>query len=293
MALKINQSLIRDESKISLEYNQESGLTNFRGFSFYGENEDEREVRRQLIKYTKLRNALNRKMKQIHNEEGTFKESHLRQFELFSPSSSLSSSVVGTTTMMPTPPVLEEGSSRNSIPSQYQKKESRQESALGMPFAQPKQITLKKTQIIDKKSKQQMIMTKLGGEVVSDRGQLYKSFQPESVNSTQKKVELFRSNVENTGCGLLGHNQQALSHNEYLNESIQDLSSNDESVAEERDFEEENAIVPITNTHQIMYNGQEESKEGTQNNTMEESKEEEEIISPGGEEMTNVKFILF
>ena len=46
MALKINQSLIRDESKISLEYNQESGLTNFRGFSFFGESEDEKEVRR-------------------------------------------------------------------------------------------------------------------------------------------------------------------------------------------------------------------------------------------------------
>lgn len=46
MALKINLNLIRDESKMSLEYNEESGLTNFRGFSFFGESEDEREVKR-------------------------------------------------------------------------------------------------------------------------------------------------------------------------------------------------------------------------------------------------------
>ena len=46
MALKINNDLIRDESKICLEYNQELGLTNFRGFSFYGESEEEKEVKR-------------------------------------------------------------------------------------------------------------------------------------------------------------------------------------------------------------------------------------------------------
>jgi len=63
LALKINQDLIRDESKINLEYHQESGLTVFRGFSFFGESEDEKEVKRQLIKYTKLRNKLNKKLK--------------------------------------------------------------------------------------------------------------------------------------------------------------------------------------------------------------------------------------
>lgn len=41
MALKINQTLNRDESILSLEYNKESGLTNFRGFSFFGESEEE------------------------------------------------------------------------------------------------------------------------------------------------------------------------------------------------------------------------------------------------------------
>ena len=44
MALRINLNLLRDESKISLEYNKESGLTNFRGFSFFGESDDEKEV---------------------------------------------------------------------------------------------------------------------------------------------------------------------------------------------------------------------------------------------------------
>lgn len=65
VALKINQTLNRDESILSIEYNQESGLTNFRGFSFFGESEEEIEVKRQLIKYTKLRNKLNRKLKTI------------------------------------------------------------------------------------------------------------------------------------------------------------------------------------------------------------------------------------
>jgi hypothetical protein len=45
-ALKINETMIREESKISLEYNEESGLTNFRGFSFFGESFDEKEVKR-------------------------------------------------------------------------------------------------------------------------------------------------------------------------------------------------------------------------------------------------------
>jgi hypothetical protein len=65
IAFRINQNLIRDESKINLEYNEESGHTNLRGFSFFGESEDEIEIKRQLIKYTKLRNKLNKKLKQI------------------------------------------------------------------------------------------------------------------------------------------------------------------------------------------------------------------------------------
>ncbi len=44
-AIKINESLIRDESKINLEYNEEDGLTNFRGFSFFGESQDEKDVK--------------------------------------------------------------------------------------------------------------------------------------------------------------------------------------------------------------------------------------------------------
>jgi hypothetical protein len=44
-AIKINESLIRDESKINLEYNEEDGHTNFRGFSFFGESNDEKEVK--------------------------------------------------------------------------------------------------------------------------------------------------------------------------------------------------------------------------------------------------------
>ena len=65
LALRINQNFIRDESKISLEYNEESGLTNFRGFSFFGESEEEKEVKKQLIKYTKMRNKLNKMLKKI------------------------------------------------------------------------------------------------------------------------------------------------------------------------------------------------------------------------------------
>lgn len=41
LAIKINENLIRDESKINLEYNEEDGCTNFRGFSFFGESKDE------------------------------------------------------------------------------------------------------------------------------------------------------------------------------------------------------------------------------------------------------------
>jgi len=38
MAMKINENLVRDDSKINLEYNEEDGYTNFRGFSFIGES---------------------------------------------------------------------------------------------------------------------------------------------------------------------------------------------------------------------------------------------------------------
>lgn len=45
MAMKINESVVRDESKINLEVNEEDGYTNFRGFSFFGESNDENEVK--------------------------------------------------------------------------------------------------------------------------------------------------------------------------------------------------------------------------------------------------------
>lgn len=45
LAMKINQNLIRDESKINLEFNEESGSTNFRGFSFYNESQDEIKIK--------------------------------------------------------------------------------------------------------------------------------------------------------------------------------------------------------------------------------------------------------
>ena len=65
MALRKNQNFIRDESKMSLEYNEENGLANFRRFSFFGENDEEKEVKKQLIKYNKLRNKLNKRLKRI------------------------------------------------------------------------------------------------------------------------------------------------------------------------------------------------------------------------------------
>lgn len=46
MAIKINENLIRDESKINLEYNEEDETTNFRGFSFFGESQEETQVKR-------------------------------------------------------------------------------------------------------------------------------------------------------------------------------------------------------------------------------------------------------
>jgi hypothetical protein len=46
VAMRTNQPLISDESKVNLEYNEESGQTNLRGFSFFGESEDEKEIKR-------------------------------------------------------------------------------------------------------------------------------------------------------------------------------------------------------------------------------------------------------
>lgn len=46
MAIKINQNLIRDESKINLEFNEEDGCTTFKGFSFIGDSNEEYEVKR-------------------------------------------------------------------------------------------------------------------------------------------------------------------------------------------------------------------------------------------------------
>lgn len=126
-----------------------------------------------------------------------------------------------------------------------------------------------------------MIISKLGS-LYTDR-QMYKSFQPEiskTATASTKKQELFRSNIDNfTGGTLLIANIQSLSHKEYLNESIKDLSSNDESVAEERESSDENATVhqTIPNPHQNLnselelYNvrgvsNMEESKEYTMGN---------------------------
>lgn len=104
-ATKINESLVRDESKINLEYNEEDGHTNFRGFSFFGESQDEKDVKSQLIKYNKLRNKLNSKLKKILDEEGQIKGEHLRDLSLSSCNSSVS---LGTITVLPTPPVYED-----------------------------------------------------------------------------------------------------------------------------------------------------------------------------------------
>lgn len=117
IAIRINENLIRDESKINLEYNEEDDTTNFRGFSFFGESRDEQEVKRQLIKYNKLRNKLNKRLKKILDDEGVIRSSNLKDISLSSPSSTLS---LDTATILPTPPLQEDCSScRNSNPSGY------------------------------------------------------------------------------------------------------------------------------------------------------------------------------
>lgn len=110
--------MFQDESKISLEYNEEDGQTTFRGFSFFGESQEEREVKAQLIKYNKLRNKLNARLKKILDEEGAIKGEHLRDISLSSTDSYVS---LGTVTVLPTPPVMDEqSSSRASNPNAYQ-----------------------------------------------------------------------------------------------------------------------------------------------------------------------------
>ena len=76
----------------------------------------EKEVKRQLIKYSKLRNKLNKRLKKIQDEEGVIKKSDLMAMEtLSSPNSSLSS-INANHTAVPTPPMVEDVSSRNSNP---------------------------------------------------------------------------------------------------------------------------------------------------------------------------------
>ena len=99
------------EMRLDTEENQPPH-SNLRGFSFFGEGEDEKEVKRQLIKYTKLRNKLNKKLRKIQDEEGVIKSSKLREISLSSPSSTLSM-----VTVLPTPPMQEDNSSRYSLPS--------------------------------------------------------------------------------------------------------------------------------------------------------------------------------
>jgi hypothetical protein len=98
---------MRDESKMSM-INED--LIDFRGFSFFGESDMEKEVKKQLIKYTKLRNKLNKKLKKIQDEEGIIRNCHLRGIEpLSSPDSELSQE-----TVIPSPPVYEDISSKTS-----------------------------------------------------------------------------------------------------------------------------------------------------------------------------------
>ena len=173
---------------------------NLRGFSFFGEGEDEREVKRQLIKYTKLRNKLNKRLKRIQDEEGVIKQSKLREISLSTPSSTLSM-----VTVLPTPPLQEDASSRYSLPSgQYQRGNTitsttpgpypANTSALGgansgqgnshteqsfLTSGSPQTMYNHIKQKIDMKQKQQMIFGKLGGSIDVERT-LFKSFQPPS-----------------------------------------------------------------------------------------------------------------
>ena len=61
-AIKINQNLIRDESKIKLEYNEESGVTNFIGFAYYVESDQEKQFKDAMSGYVKLRIKLNKRL---------------------------------------------------------------------------------------------------------------------------------------------------------------------------------------------------------------------------------------
>ncbi len=197
-----------------------------KGFSFFGEGEDEKEVKRQLIKYTKLRNKLNKRLRKIQDEEGVIKQAKLREISLSSPSSTLSMM-----TVLPTPPMQEDASSRYSLPStQFQRRETITSNTQGVNIGSgqggansqtggntneqsfltsgsPKAMFTQIKQKIDLKQKQQMIFGKLGSSHEVERT-LFKSFQPPITQQTtlQKKNELFRSNVEpDRGRELLQH----------------------------------------------------------------------------------------
>jgi len=79
-----------EDSRVGLEYNQEDGTANYRGFSFYGEPEEEIQVKKQMVKYKKLRQKYRKHV--LENSQ-----SYKSQLCLSSPSSSLNSSVAGKT----------------------------------------------------------------------------------------------------------------------------------------------------------------------------------------------------
>lgn len=96
-----------------------------------------------------------------------------------------------------------------------------------------------------------MIFAKLE-ESKTDR-MLYKSFQPIEERNA-KKDQTIMSNIEPTNGGLIPGQKTTRSHLDYLNESIKDVSSNEESVADERELDEEKTTVhpTIPNPHQNL-----------------------------------------
>ena len=153
---------------------------------------------------------------------------------------------------------------------------------------------MKKNKNYTKKQKQQMILSRLG-ELNLDRA-MCKSFQPSNNTSNNKKGELFRSNIEHVpnSALILGMNHQSQSHKEYLNESIKDLSSNDESVAEERVSQEEYTTVhqTVSNPHQLLNSGLEfyyQNKLEESLEKLEESKEEQQEEEKEDNSQDNIK----
>lgn len=164
--------LLSDDSKVVLDSALEG---NFRGFSFFGESADEKEVKNQLIKYNKLRNMLNARLKKIQDEEGAIRAEHLRDISLSSPDSSVS---LGTGTVLPTPPIMEEqSSSRYSIPSGYQRRpptsnNERNEQSFVTSGGSPIFQQIKAQGMVDRKQKQALIMNKL----MHEHRTMFKSF---------------------------------------------------------------------------------------------------------------------